>query len=397
MNNDFADEVIRQKKIVEEGARKAALKAKKEIIEMLIEAEIEEILPQRYAKKREGKQTTLICPNCGVRKANQIRRDGHYKRKLIVSEGIIEDLRVPRIECKDCGHYLKLTFKILDPKKRYWKDVEEEVLSLYLRGVSYRKIKMIVGRKMASRMGITTGWQRIQRIGRKLREKEEKNYKKADILALDEVALRVKGERRWGLLVRTMEEPSQIQMFISPFKDKESWESALSRFPQPRAVVSDGDRAIESAVKEIWPGVRMQRCIWHILRGISLEMKGKIPSEKLRELSQRVREALSSGDLSLAFQKVKDLVWDYGEAGYQIGLEIGKGLEYIRARRSGLEIPQTTSLLERDIKEFRRRVRPMDGFFSEEGARNFSAIWVKMRNLQRQGVDWLEGIMKEAV
>jgi lambda repressor-like predicted transcriptional regulator len=63
MNNDFADEVIRQKKIVEEGAWKAALKAKKEIIEMLIEAEIEEILPQRYAKKREGNQTTLICPN----------------------------------------------------------------------------------------------------------------------------------------------------------------------------------------------------------------------------------------------------------------------------------------------------------------------------------------------
>jgi len=69
------------------------------------------------------------------------------------------------------------------------------------------------------------------------------------------------------------------------------------------------------------------------------------------------------------------------EAGYQIGLEI----------------PQTTSLLERDIKEFRRRVRPMDGFFSDEGARNFSTIWVKMRKLQRQGVDWLEGIMKEAV
>ena len=306
MNSNFADEVIRQKKIVEEGARKAALKAKKEIIEMLIEAEVEEILPQRYAKKREGKQTALVCPNCGLRKANQIRRDGHYKRKLIVSEGIIEDLHVPRIECKDCGHYLKLNFKILDPKKRYWKDVDEEVLSLYLRGVSYRKIKMIVGRKMASRMGISTGWQRIQRIGKKLREKEEKNYKKADILALDEVALRVKDERRWGLFVRTMEEPSQLRIFISPLKDKESWESALSRFPQTRAGVSDGDRAIEANVKE--------------------------------------------------------LVWDYGEAGYQIGLEIGKGLEYIRAKGSGLKIPQTISLLERDIKEFRRRVRLMDSF-----------------------------------
>jgi hypothetical protein len=86
------------------------------------------------------------------------------------------------------------------------------------------------------------------------------------------------------------------------------------------------------------------------------------PTEEIRELLQRVREALLSEDLSLAFQNVKERVWDYGEAGYQIGLEIGKGLEYIRAKGSGLKIPQTISLLERDIKEFRRRVRLMDSF-----------------------------------
>ena len=34
MNSNFGEEVIRQKKIVEEGARKAALQAKKEIIEI---------------------------------------------------------------------------------------------------------------------------------------------------------------------------------------------------------------------------------------------------------------------------------------------------------------------------------------------------------------------------
>ncbi|MGB9877193.1 MAG: hypothetical protein ACPLPS_05450 [bacterium] len=30
-----------------------------------------------------------------------------------------------------------------------------------------------------------------------------------------------------------------------------------------------------------------------------------------------------------------------------------------------------------------------------EGVRNFTAIWVKMRNLQRQRRDWVEGIMVE--
>jgi len=85
----------------------------------------------------------------------------------------------------------------------------------------------------------------------------------------------------------------------------------------------------------------------------SLGMKKKSPADCPRGSLQRRRD-LSSGDLFLAFQRVKKLIM---ERGYQLGLEI----------------PQTTSLLERDIKEFRRRVRPMDGFFSDEGARNFSA------------------------
>jgi hypothetical protein len=72
-------------------------------------------------------------------------------------EGVIEDLHIPRIECNDCGRYLKLTFKILNPKRRYWKDVDEEVFHLYLSCVSYRKIKMIAGRKIAREMEISTG------------------------------------------------------------------------------------------------------------------------------------------------------------------------------------------------------------------------------------------------
>ena len=49
-------------------------------------------------------------------------------------------------------------------------------------------------------------------------------------------------------------------------------------------------------------------------------------------------------------------------------------------RRKASKCLRTTSLLERDIKEFHRRARPMDGFFT--------AIWVKIRNLERQGKDY---------
>lgn len=119
---------------------------------------------------------------------------------------------------------------------------------------------------------------------------------------------------------------------------------------------------------------------------------------KLTDFLQRSWEVAKSGELGDAFQKVKELIRDYGWLGYEVGLELGKGLEHLRGKRDGLDIaiPLTTSLLEREIKEFRRRVRPMDGFSSLEGAKNFSALWVEMRNLQRQGIDWVDGIMAVA-
>ncbi|MGB9878091.1 MAG: hypothetical protein ACPLPS_10020 [bacterium] len=115
-----------------------------------------------------------------------------------------------------------------------------------------------------------------------------------------------------------------------------------------------------------------------------------MPEQSLRALLTKCRELLMSPtNLACVLQGIKELVWEYGEVGYELGLEIAKGLEYLRAKEDGLDIalPRTTSLLERDIKEFRRRVRPMDGFFT--------AIWVKMRNLQCQEKDWVEGIMLE--
>jgi len=105
---------------------------------------------------------------------------------------------------------------------------------------------------------------------------------------------------------------------------------------------------------------------------------------------------MKCGDLKLAFDQVKQLIADYGAPAYQISFDIANGLERLRLRESGveLEIPRTTSSLEREIKEFRRRYKTMDGFGSSEGAKNFCALWVKLRNCQHQGLDWLEEIME---
>jgi len=57
---------------------------------------------------------------------------------------------------------------------------------------------------------------------------------------------------------------------------------------------------------------------------------------------------------------VNSFIKTYSGIGYEVGLELGKGLEYLRGKRDSPDIAilLTNSLLEREIKEFRRRVRP---------------------------------------
>ncbi len=55
--------------------------------------------------------------------------------------------------------------------------------------------------------------------------------------------------------------------------------------------------------------------------------------------------------------------------------------------------PKTTSPLERGIKEYRRRTRPMDGFKSSTAATNFLRIWLVKENARMARQDWLKAVI----
>jgi len=54
--------------------------------------------------------------------------------------------------------------------------------------------------------------------------------------------------------------------------------------------------------------------------------------------------------------------------------QIKKGLEYLGSPEGG--VPSTTSRMERGIREYRRRTKPMDGFKTDSGAENFNRLWM---------------------
>ena len=70
---------------------------------------------------------------------------------------------------------------------------------------------------------------------------------------------------------------------LSSDRTRGAWETALvelgiSRYNPPFAVLSDGDQAIEAAVATTLPGVRMQRCTWHLKHNATNWIAERYPS-----------------------------------------------------------------------------------------------------------------------
>ncbi|MFA3781669.1 transposase [Melioribacteraceae bacterium 4301-Me] len=67
------------------------------------------------------------------------QRNGYYRRSLLTSYGLIENLKVPRYRA------IRFTNSLFKPWQRRWEKVEETIVKLFIQGESYRDIRRMVG------------------------------------------------------------------------------------------------------------------------------------------------------------------------------------------------------------------------------------------------------------
>lgn len=145
---------------------------------------------------------------------------------------------------------------------------------------------------------------------------------------------------------------------LSPDKSEASWISLLESLEIPDGgrgllVIHDGDQAIASALNLILPKGKSRLCAWHELHNILLKTRELFPNDR-----ERVKQAIQAAKVKLETSQ-----------------------------------PRTISPLERGIKEYRRRTRPMDGFKSRTGAANFLRIWLAKENARMAKADWLKAVV----
>src|SRR5260221_2718216 len=110
---------------VQTQAKAAALRAIKPVLSGFLEEELTAKLGRgKREPRRVSGQARLIdwqCGSCGC-------SDGHYRRNLETGWGELEDLQVPMLECQECLHDVVAYWTIVEKFKRFWLDLDQDVL-----------------------------------------------------------------------------------------------------------------------------------------------------------------------------------------------------------------------------------------------------------------------------
>jgi len=157
-------------RVLEEEERRVLRELKREAIEEALELTVERVLGPRWQRREGERLSPWLCHDCGSRLLSQMRRNGHYRRNLVVGEGVIT-LWVPQVECKGCGKSIRVEWGILERRARYWIEMDKEVTELYMNGVSHRKVVEILARRIQSSLSPMTSWRALQRVGERVRQR----------------------------------------------------------------------------------------------------------------------------------------------------------------------------------------------------------------------------------
>lgn len=362
-----------------------------QVLQELVRLSLEEALgPPR--RSRGEVATPWSCPACGPRLACQLMRNGTYSRSPLTQNGPVH-LRIPQLICRQCCRSVAFVLPCLPRFRRLWCDLEHELVRAYLGGHSYRT----VANQVAGQLGLMTAWRTLQRAATGPHKPPE--TPRLHSIGLDEMHVRVHGQARWYLTARGRTEDGRayyLGSVLSQDRTQAAWESALdglglrSIAPDAR-LMADGDAAIEAAVGQCLPGRKLERCAWHVLHNVDQWLRERLPGIE----NEGRRRGLLAGAQTVVNaptpKQRRESLRVLGEAAPWLVASLAPALRRVGYPDSGY--PRTNNVCERGFRELRRRMRPMDGFGSDEGAANIGTLLMLKENARSLGLDWMEVIM----
>lgn len=325
------------------------------------------------------------------------RRNGYYPRHILTGIGDIE-VFVPRTR----------TFSakaVLEAYVRRTKDVDRAILSCFVLGLSTRKVGQALQPMLGERVSPTT----VSRIAKTLDRAVEAFHQRKLLhryraLVLDGVVL----SRKTG--AGAVKRPVLVALGILPDGRKEVLDFRLSKSESAaewrvlltslykrglaekdlEVIIVDGGAGLLSALPEVYPDVRIQRCWAHKVRNVTDKVR-KADREKVKRSLQQIYNAPNLVKARSAARRFKER-WEekYPRAVRCLRNDLNELLTcfHISKDEDWRRQIRTTNAIERRFREVRRRTRPM-GVFSDRTSMERILFAVFTNENQNQNVSTL--------
>jgi putative transposase len=347
-----------------------------ETLNRLLDAEADELCgAKRYERSPERLDT----------------RAGQYSRKLVTKAGEVA-LQVPRLR------NLPFETQIIERYRRRESSVEEALVEMYLAGVSVRRVEDITEALWGQRVSPST----VSALNQKIYEQIDA-WRNRPIegthayVFLDGIWLK----RSWGGEVKNIAVLVAIGVREDGYReilgvvegakeDTESWRSFLRHLKQRglhgvQLAVSDKCLGLVEALGECYPEVAWQRCAVHFYRNVFTV----VPKSKVKDVAAMLKAIHAQEDRQAALDKAQAVVekletLKLSKAAGILRDGVAETLSYMAFPREHWRSLRTNNMLERIMREIRRRTRVVGNF--PDGTSALMLVAARLRHIA--GTKW---------
>lgn len=296
-------------------------------------------------------------------KENNGTKNGFYTRNFETVVGKLEELKIPR------DREGRFKTKLIEPYKRRDINLEELIFGMFASGMSTRAIADALESVFEFKYSASTISQISEITIEEINKWREKKLKKRySVIMIDGMYLSVRRdtvEKEVVLFVLGIDEEGYreiIDFEVNPAEGAEIWEDIIKRLYE-RGVrevllfVADGITGIEERIKKYFPKADFQSCIVHKVRNTLNKVRSKDRKEVAEDLKSIYR-ASTKEDAKEVFNKFKEK-WSrkYPNIVKSWEMELYRLLTFLKYPKSIQRVIYTTNLIERTIKEIRKRIK----------------------------------------
>ena len=296
-------------------------------------------------------------------------RSGHYERKLLTPAGEVT-LSVPRLR------KLPLETEIIERYRRKESSVEESLIQMYLAGVSVRRVEDITEALWGQRVSPSTVSELNQKIYGTIEAWRNRPIEgEYAYVYLDGIWLK----RSWGGEVRNIAVLVAVGVRSDGYReilgvaegikeDVEGWRNFL-RYLKGRGLngvrlfISDKCLGLLEALGEFYPEAQWQRCMVHWYRNVF----AVVPRGRRKEVAAMLKAIHGQEDRPAAREKAEAVAskleaMKLGQAAAIVRAGVDETLSYMAFPREHWTRIRTNNMLERIMREIRRRTRVVGNF-----------------------------------